>query len=105
MSKKEKKEETKKPGLRELLALKTAIPADLLAGEMRVEVRGRNVLFLQGCRRILSYAPEEIRLAAAQCHISVKGRRLTCTSFYGGNVTVEGLITAVAYEEKGAQEP
>ncbi len=104
MSKDQKKEETKKAGFREFLALKTALPADLLAGEMRIEVRGRNILFLQGCRRILSYAPEEIKLAAEQCDICIGGERLICSSFYGGTVTVEGRICSVEYREKGERE-
>lgn len=63
----------------------------VLYGNRRVSVRG--------CRRILSYDPKEIRLALRDRELLLRGRDLRCTSFTGGCVTVEGILTAVELSE------
>ena len=72
------------------------LPSDALIGEARVEMRGRHTLFMQGCRRILKYSPEEMVIAGKDFSISIKGERLVCSTYYNGAVTVEGLICGVS---------
>lgn len=95
MSNDENKKNKEKRGLIEFLALKTELPADALTGDFRIEIRGRNTLFMQGCRRILKYSPEEMIMAAKGFEVSIRGRRLVCTTYHDGTVTLDGAIDGV----------
>ncbi len=68
----------------------------VLYGNRRATVRG--------CRKILSYAPEEIRLLLRGRELCLRGRELCCVSFAGGSATVEGILTAVELRER-REEP
>ena len=96
MSKEIKKPRSEGRGIIEYLAIKAELPADALTGEFRIEMRGRNTLFMQGCRRILKYSPEEMIMAAKGFEVSIKGRRLVCSAYHGGTVTIEGLVEGVS---------
>ena len=76
--------------LGELLARRFDIPADLFAGGLTLEMRGRNELYVTGCERILSYSTECIGLL-------VTGRRLCCTTYYNAEIGIEGLIDGIAF--------
>lgn len=64
----------------------------VLYGNLRASVHG--------CRRILSYDPNEIRLALRDRELILRGGKLRCVSFTGGCVTVEGILTAVEFSER-----
>lgn len=66
--------------------------------EMTV-IYGNRRVTVRGCRKILSYAPEEICLELHGREICLRGRDLRCVSFTGGCVTVEGVLTDVALKE------
>ena len=97
MSKKKQKEE--KRGFIEYLSMKAELPSDAVAGEVRIELRGRNLLFLCGCRRILKYTPELIVLSVKGGTVSVTGERLICTSYHSGTISIEGAISSVSFGE------
>ncbi len=102
MSNENNKNMRDKRGFVEFLALKTSIPADALTGDFRIEIRGRNTLFMQGCRRILKYSPEEMIMAAKGFEVSIRGRRLVCTTYHDGTVTLDGVVDGVVFlGEKG----
>ena len=90
---------TDKRGLLELLAVRGELSPDSLAGEARIELRGKNQLFVGGCRRIITYSPTLIVLAVKGDALSVKGKRLICTSYYGGTVSIEGEIRSISFGE------
>ena len=79
--------------------MKAELPSDALAGEVRIELRGRNLLFLCGCRRILKYTPELIVLSVKGGTVSVTGERLICTSYHSGTISLEGAISSVSFGE------
>lgn len=85
--------------LPEWLAVHLDIPADLTDGGIRLDMRGRNTLIVHGCRRIMDYAPETIRLSLGDCVLVITGERLICTSYLAGAVGVEGCICAMAFDE------
>lgn len=72
-----------------------ALPSDALFGEVRIEMRGRNTLFICGCRRIIKYSTDEIIFDTKDFCISVSGNGLVCTTYHYGSVTVEGLICSI----------
>lgn len=95
MSKESKKGE--KRTLLEYLSYKCDIGTDSLSGEVYIEMRGQNCIFVKGCRRILGYSPESVLLEIKDNRLSIKGKRLVCTSFHSGSVSVEGLILSVGF--------
>ena len=62
---------------------------------------GNQSATVRGCRRILFYSPERIRLALGEREIDLCGRGLRCVSFAGGTVCVEGTVEMVTLSETG----
>ena len=89
-----------KIGFFEYLAIKGDISCDTFNGELHVEMRGLNTMYVQGCRRILKYSPEEMILAAKGTEVCIKGERLVCSSYHDGTVCVNGKIDAVLFNGK-----
>ena len=69
-------------------------------GELQtVVLRGRGEATVHGCRRILSYSPQEICFGMKRERLTVTGKGLYCSSFVGGTVTVMGRIDSFSYTE------
>ncbi len=85
------------PSLLEWLAVKLDMPADVLSGGVRLDMRGRNTLTVHGCTRILDFSPCEIRLSLGDCALTVVGERLICTSYLAGAVGIEGKINSICF--------
>ena len=100
MSREDNKSKRERRGFLEYLAVKGDLSADGLLGDIHIELRGRNTLYMQGCRRILKYSSEEMVLAAKNLAVSVLGERLVCSSFHGGMICVNGLITSINMTEE-----
>ena len=72
--------------------------ADLLPAGETVVLYGERRMTVQGCRRILSYSPQEIRLQLKKRTLAVRGTSLECVSFSGGCTTLQGWIRSVESE-------
>lgn len=83
--------------LGELLARRFDIPADVFAGGLTLEMRGRNQLYVTGCKRILSYSTECIGLLVNGAELTVTGRRLCCTTYYNAEIGIEGEVDSIAF--------
>ena len=104
MSKREQKE--RGASLRERLSRSLDIPPDLFVGGSLIEIRGQNAVSVRGGGRILCYTEEEIRIALRTCVISVRGKRLICTSYCRGAIGIDGQIESVCFcacEERGGE--
>ena len=65
-----------------------------------IQLYGDHTLIAHGCRRILLYTQEEIRLSRGKRTVlRVLGEDLCCTSFSAGAVTVQGHIRGVLFED------
>ena len=99
MSAEENKIHKEKRGFLELLASKAELPSDVLGNGVRIELRGRNTLFMQGCRRILKYSPSEMIMSARKEDVIIEGERLICSTYHAGTVTIEGEILSLRFAE------
>lgn len=88
----------------EYLIAKTRLPTDLLAGEFCIELRGRNTLFMQGCRRIVKYSPDEMILATKGGSVIISGEGLACSTYHDGTVTVDGYIKGILLDEEAVKK-
>ncbi len=89
--------ENEREGWRERMSRALDIPPDLWPGGSLVEIRGRHAMTVRGNGKILVYTPEEICVELKQGVLSVKGRRLVCTSYYVGALGIEGKIDEVTF--------
>ncbi|MBE6702948.1 MAG: hypothetical protein E7585_06015 [Ruminococcaceae bacterium] len=81
------------------------IPREALPGGFGLSLSGQNALTVRGCRRILYYGGECIRLSLGRQALAVYGNDLICTVFEAGQATVEGKISTIAFEEVGRDAP
>lgn len=87
----------KRPTLGEWLTVKLDFPPDLTGGGLRLDMRGRNSITIHGCRRILAYAPGEVRLALKDSSLCICGERLICTAYLAGAVSIEGYVCSIHF--------
>ena len=65
-----------------------------------IQLYGDHTLIAYGCRRILLYTQEEIRLSRGKkAVLRVLGEDLCCTCFSAGAVTVQGHIRGVLFDD------
>ena len=88
----------KKASIIEFLSVKASLPSDALAGDFRLEIRGRNSVIVCGCRRIQKYTPTEIVLSAKDFDVAIIGERLVCTAYHEGAICLEGYIVGVKFD-------
>ena len=77
------------------------IPSEALPGGFSVLISGRGSLTVRGCRRILQYGTDCIRLRLnGRQTISICGADLLCSAFEAGLAIVEGSVQSVSFEEE-----
>ena len=76
------------------------IPREGLPGGFSVTLSGRSELSVRGCRRILSYSPQQIvlRLSGA-CALYIEGNGLFCASLQVGDLTITGEVLSLRLAE------
>ena len=75
------------------------IPREALPGGFGLTLSGQNELSVRGCRRILEYGSECIRLSLGGTVLSITGEGLLCSFFSAETLTVCGYIRVLALEE------
>ena len=95
-----KNKDTEKRKLRERLCHALDISPDVFPRETLIEIRGSNCLTLKGGGRITEYTDTRIRLKAKGKTVTVNGKRLCCSAYCKGAVTVDGLILSVDLGEE-----
>ena len=70
-----------------------------------VELLGNFEASIHGCKKIIHYTPEKIKLAMKKKggFLTIEGSELVCTSFFIGAVVIEGKIERVELSENGAE--
>ena len=88
----------KKMSFLQRLYFKLDIPPDLTNGNF-VEMRGNSNVCVHGCKKILLYTTEEVRVRMSGCVLCVSGNNLYCTTYHSGNIEIDGVINSVSYLE------
>lgn len=91
------KKKTEYRSLREWLAVKLDVPADLTGDGLRLDMRGRHTLTVHGCQKIQSFTPCEVCLLLRDSTLKVSGCRLICTAYLAGAVGIEGYICGISF--------
>lgn len=95
------RKEKGKSRLRDCIGQALGIPSDAvgLTNGFMAELRGRSGVTVRGCRRILKYSRESIRLDTRDGEIAVVGECLTCTMYCADAIGIEGRIGGVYFAE------
>lgn len=80
------------------LSAKFDIPADVLPGGWRAELLSGREISVNGCRRILLYTENEIKLLLPGCIMTVRGEGLAFICYGEKSVSIGGSIAAVETE-------
>ena len=75
------------------------VDADMLQSGIRIELRGRTGVVIEGVRKILSYTDERVDLRLADGSVSVMGERLICVFYRRGEAAVKGRIIGICFGE------
>lgn len=89
-----KGEEKEKKSARERIRCALELD-DMTCDEDMLELRGTRDLTVRGCRAILLYSEEEIRLSLKKYVLVIKGKELYCSSYYERAVRVEGTVSSL----------
>lgn len=81
---------------------KTGIAAKLASGKgvifrSKAEMTDNRELTVFGCRKIIKYDPSVTVLLLYDKTLTVRGKNLTCISYYAGAVGIEGEIDGLDY--------
>lgn len=71
------------------------VPADVLAGQFRLELIGTEELSLEGHRGILSYGPEQIHISLGNMVLKVAGVELELRAMTSNALCITGKIFGV----------
>ena len=86
-------------GEREGLLLRASkvfdLPADVVAGQPRVQLIGTGELRMEGHRGILAYGPEEIHVSGGKLVVRVKGNGLELRAMNPTELLITGEIRMV----------
>lgn len=91
----------KTKSLRRRLTETFELPPQLLAGEPRAELLGRETVVISGCKGLTQYTDSCIGTRTKAGEMTVAGRELTIVQMDAETLTVSGKITAVSFSEDG----
>ncbi len=91
-------ERSKRKGLLERTARAFDLPGEVVAGLPGVHLVGREELYLENHRGILSYGEQEILISGGKLMIRVRGEGLRLRSMTPTDLVITGTITAVELE-------
>ena len=89
-----------KMGWIEYLSVKVGLPSDVLSGNMRVEICGRNQMYLHGCRRIIKYSADEMILSTSAALVRVRGKGLFARHITGVPYALRGILSDSTLKKK-----
>ncbi len=66
---------------------------------LSIEITGRHEAVIWGCKSILIYSEELIRLETSGPDILIEGKKLSCPAYGGGGIVISGHLGSISYEE------
>lgn len=74
------------------------LPPDMLSGMAHFEFSGNREAVIEGCRGILEYDENIVRLKAGKLTVRILGRGLTLRNLRRDSAIVSGFIASVEFE-------
>ncbi len=86
-----------KPSMREKLAQKFDLPADIAANQPRMTIIGYRELVIYNHKGITEYGSDKISIATAGATVHITGVDLTVKAMTGENISVTGQLMGIAF--------
>ncbi len=77
---------------------KMSVQNESLAESFTVSVAGDREVSVSGCKKVLTYEEDLIRIQTRECVVAVKGEALSLKSFHPGEMRITGRIDTLAIE-------
>jgi len=89
----------KSVALKDLLAEFFELPKDIMLDLPRLVLIGNLQLILENHRGIIEYSNEKVRIAVSNGEVIVKGSKLQIRGLFTDELSIEGYIETVKYED------
>ncbi len=96
---KKKEKNTERVPLSLKICEKFDLPTDLQKS-LSIDITGNSEAVIWGCKSILVYTEELIRLQTKDLDLVIEGKDLCCPAYGGGSVVVSGQFKSISYEER-----
>ena len=91
-------EDERMPGARaQKVAGALQLPPGMLSGGARFEMNGNREVIVDGCRNVLEYNENEVRINAGKMIVSFMGRGMTLKCLTPDSLVIEGFITSIEF--------
>ncbi len=81
------------------LAVSRLLAEQGLKRESSLFILGDRELNVSGCKKVVSYSPELVRLKNCDGYLDVSGKALTVASCFGAEIKLCGVITEIKFSE------
>lgn len=70
---------------------------EVLSGEPKIEMLGNREIIVDGCKGVVEYGENLIKLNAGDCVLSILGDTLIIKSYDGSVAVISGIITEINF--------
>ncbi len=95
-NKPEPEQEEKRP-LSVRIAHVLDIPQDTIGNLSHIEIAGNTRVLIEGCKGILEYETDRIRISTGKMMVKFTGRNLSLRCMNGENAEIEGFFTSIEF--------
>ena len=90
-------EPQEKRPLSEKLAHVLDIPPDTIGNVSHIEIAGNSRVLIEGCKGILEYETDHIRISTGKMMVKFTGRNLSLCCMNCDNAEIEGFFTSIEF--------
>jgi len=98
-SRKKGKDKQPKTSLMTKLATELEVPSEILPGVFRIELQETREATVDGCKGILEYKDERIKLKLSNKTVTFAGLNLEIKTFTNERVIISGYIAGIDFSE------
>lgn len=70
---------------------------EILSGEPKIEMLGNREIIVDGCKGVVEYGENLIKLNTENCVLSISGDGLVIKSYDGSVAVISGIITDITF--------
>ncbi len=73
------------------------LPQEFLEGATHIEIAGNREIIIEGCKGIIDYTEESIKLSAGKYAILIIGKNLEIKNLFDESIIINGFIIKIEY--------
>ncbi len=87
----------KKKSFKKAFANALEIPADIATGQLKLTLKGKEAVFLENHRGIITYSPQKILCQTEEGLLEIRGGELLLESLGTDELFIQGEIRGIAF--------